>query len=212
MSRTASVCELQLLSGYKKQYLFTIRSQISKLHDPGCQSSGGQCTMARGALDHREDTADGWSQLLGNPGDLLSLGFVVQLVHGIDEDDGGWGVRIAEGCEDTLCGVFEVWRKVILLQTEKRTFAYHVAFRNPLHNGLIHRPPGDVVLNLKVQSLILLYGLHQYILWSCHQEQHLWNNTTQHLWNKSTLVQVMVRCRQGKSHYLTQCWPRSMSP
>ena len=29
---------------------------------------------------------------------------------------------------------------------------------------------------------------------------------------KSTLVQVMVWCRQATSHYLNQCWPRSMSP
>ena len=30
--------------------------------------------------------------------------------------------------------------------------------------------------------------------------------------NKSTLVQVMVWCRQASSHYLNQCWPRSLPP
>ena len=30
--------------------------------------------------------------------------------------------------------------------------------------------------------------------------------------DKSTLVQVMAWCRQAKSHYLSQWWPRSMSP
>ena len=30
--------------------------------------------------------------------------------------------------------------------------------------------------------------------------------------NKSTLVQVMAWYRQATSHYLSQCWPRSMSP
>ena len=30
--------------------------------------------------------------------------------------------------------------------------------------------------------------------------------------NKSTLVQVMAWCRQATSHYLSQCWPRSMFP
>ena len=30
--------------------------------------------------------------------------------------------------------------------------------------------------------------------------------------NKSTLVQVMAWCRQATSHYLSQCWPRSMLP
>ena len=30
--------------------------------------------------------------------------------------------------------------------------------------------------------------------------------------NKSTLVQVMAWCHQATSHYLIQCWPRSVSP
>ena len=30
--------------------------------------------------------------------------------------------------------------------------------------------------------------------------------------DKSTLVQVMAWCRQTPSHYLSQCWPRFMSP
>ena len=35
----------------------------------------------------------------------------------------------------------------------------------------------------------------------------------QHLtYHKSPLVQVMVWCRQAASHYLSQCWPRSLSP
>ena len=29
---------------------------------------------------------------------------------------------------------------------------------------------------------------------------------------KSTLIQVMAWCRQATSHYLSQCWPRSLSP
>ena len=29
---------------------------------------------------------------------------------------------------------------------------------------------------------------------------------------QSTLVRVMACCRQATSHYLSQCWPRSMSP
>ena len=30
--------------------------------------------------------------------------------------------------------------------------------------------------------------------------------------DKSTLVQVMAWCHQATSHYLSQCWPRSLSP
>ena len=35
---------------------------------------------------------------------------------------------------------------------------------------------------------------------------------SQELTYKSTLVQVMAWCRQATSHYLSQCWPRSMLP
>ena len=34
---------------------------------------------------------------------------------------------------------------------------------------------------------------------------------TQNLTNKSTLAQLMAWCLQATSHYLSQCWPRSMS-
>ena len=30
--------------------------------------------------------------------------------------------------------------------------------------------------------------------------------------DESTLIQVMAWCHQATSHYLSQCWPRSMSP
>ena len=30
--------------------------------------------------------------------------------------------------------------------------------------------------------------------------------------DQSTLLQVMAWCRQATSHYLSQCWPRSLSP
>ena len=33
-----------------------------------------------------------------------------------------------------------------------------------------------------------------------------------HADDKSTLVQVTAWCRQATSHYLSQCWPRSLSP
>ena len=32
------------------------------------------------------------------------------------------------------------------------------------------------------------------------------------LTDKSTLVQVMAWCRQATNHYLSQCWPRSLTP
>ena len=47
----------------------------------------------------------------------------------------------------------------------------------------------------------------RYLLWNCPHRVSL-----DHTYDKSTLVQVMARCRQATSHYLSQCWPRSKSP
>ena len=33
-----------------------------------------------------------------------------------------------------------------------------------------------------------------------------------HTYDNSALFQVMAWCRQATSHYLSQCWPRSLSP
>ena len=44
-----------------------------------------------------------------------------------------------------------------------------------------------------------------YILWNCP-------NMSLDFTDKSTLVQVMAWCHQATSHYLSQCWPRSMLP
>ena len=40
----------------------------------------------------------------------------------------------------------------------------------------------------------------------------LWNRPNMNVTGQSTLVQVMAWCRQATSHYLSQCWPRSLSP
>ena len=42
----------------------------------------------------------------------------------------------------------------------------------------------------------------RHLLWSCP-------NMTD---DQSTLVQVMAWCHQATSHYLSQCWPRSLTP
>ena len=49
-------------------------------------------------------------------------------------------------------------------------------------------------------------GFH-ILLWNCQQVKA--KGVTD---DKSTLVHVMAWCRQATSHYLSQCWPRSMSP
>ena len=68
----------------------------------------------------------------------------------------------------------------------------------------------DVAVTLKYMCIIV-----KFIIWISSLRSHCVN------WfplndiepnEKSTLVQVMAWCRQATSHYLSQCWPRSMSP
>ena len=56
-------------------------------------------------------------------------------------------------------------------------------------------------------NLVLLISIFRY----SHDNALRW--MTQYLTDdKSTLVQVMACCRQATSHYLSLCWPRSLSP
>ena len=69
--------------------------------------------------------------------------------------------------------------------------------------------PGKSGFNFKsaIINLVLLIGIFR----SSYDNALKWMS-----WDlpedKSTLVQVMAWCRQVTSHYLSQCWPRSLSP
>ena len=67
---------------------------------------------------------------------------------------------------------------------------------------------GDVVIHLKLQSPNTCYELNSWAL----LVTLLSGKSYKTHYIKSTLVQVMVWCRQTISHYLNQCWPRFMSP
>ena len=58
-----------------------------------------------------------------------------------------------------------------------------------------------------ISNLVLLIGIFR----SPH-DNALWWMPQDLTDNKSTLVQVMVWCCQAESHYLSQCWPRSLLP
>ena len=68
------------------------------------------------------------------------------------------------------------------------------------HNKQMHQyllAEGDLNKNLALFKLIVSVRL----MWNCLQ-------VLLGLSDKSTLVQVMARCHQAPSHYLSQCWPR----
>ena len=68
--------------------------------------------------------------------------------------------------------------------------------------------PGDTAVNSKRNFLTRLSDwFHEYFLRNC---SHV--NYTEPIGDKLTLVQVMAWCHQATSHYLSQCWPRSVLP
>ena len=81
---------------------------------------------------------------------------------------------------------------------------------NPLHPGLFNSSaPGRCCSNFK--SLIWKQLLRITLMSNSSKMPLRWMPETL-LYDKSTLVQVMAWCRQATSHYLSQCWPRSLSP
>ena len=70
--------------------------------------------------------------------------------------------------------------------------------------------PGGFDYSLKLGNFKLL--ISTIVIWSIFCEiAIMWmpQYLTDH---QSTLVQVMAWCRQATSHYLSQCWPGSLSP
>ena len=71
---------------------------------------------------------------------------------------------------------------------------------------LTHCPLGDAEI---ISKLYFSNSFYELISWVIHENFFRWL-----LWNpiddKSILVQVMAWRRQATSHYLSQCWPRSM--
>ena len=82
-------------------------------------------------------------------------------------------------------------------------------FVNKKVTSLNSLAPGRVQRNFKkviFQLILLIDG------WSISCKIVLKWMPMDHTDGKSTLVQVMAWCRQATSHYLSQCWPRSLLP
>ena len=73
--------------------------------------------------------------------------------------------------------------------------------------GLTHWPLGDMPQTLKISFSDVIWAVNKkknHFQWKCivMDAKDL----------ESALVQVMAWCHQARSHYLSQCWPRSMWP
>ena len=77
---------------------------------------------------------------------------------------------------------------------------------NSENGSLTHWPLGNLDAILKLQFSILFYWLV-----SSHRLMIMPSDEC-HGTSQSKLVKVMAWCRQATSHYLSQCWPSSMSP
>ena len=90
----------------------------------------------------------------------------------------------------------------------KGSWRMWVKIHMQLQHSSAHWPVREVVVILKcnIRTQVIDW-VHEQSLWNCSDE-----NATNHVENKSILVQVIAWCRQATSHYLSQCWPRSMSP
>ena len=75
--------------------------------------------------------------------------------------------------------------------------------------SLIHWPLGDLKKNLRkviFKLILMIFG------WGIFCKIALKWMSMDLTDDKSTLVQAMAWCHQATSHYLSQCWPRSMPP
>ena len=69
--------------------------------------------------------------------------------------------------------------------------------------------PGGFDYSLKLVNFKLISTINIWSIFSVKLLSGECHNTTDHY---STLVQVMAWCPQATSHYLSQCWPRSLLP
>ena len=84
-----------------------------------------------------------------------------------------------------------------------------IAYGTRWEHDLNSLSPGKFKLNFRwvIFKLILVVNG-----WGISCETALIRVSLDHTYDKSTLVQVMAWCPQAASHYLSQCWPRSLSP
>ena len=142
--------------------------------------------------DGKRKTKRGWS-----PGDSLNLVRVLSV-----------RVNYSQQCRNDINGRWE-YSKSIINHYQTKWCAVYLCHTHPLGNFILNSlAPGRFGRDFKnlIFNLVLLIG----ILRSLYD--NALRSVPQNITGKSTLVQVMAWGRQATSHYLSQCWPRSMLP
>ena len=127
----------------------------------------------------------------------------------------------------TLCSAYHVNSLVQgRLNSIADTLELHLSCTNPLTrcNAIIYLYPGtSFVMHFLTNSLApgkfewnFRYVIFKWILvidgWGISCEIALIRMSLDFSDDQSTLVQVMVWCRQATRHHPSQCWPRSLPP
>ena len=76
-------------------------------------------------------------------------------------------------------------------------------------HGFNSLAPGRFEWKLRWIIIKLLFSIDSWVI-SCETTLKRWSQAFTN--RKLTLAQVMAWCRQATSHYLSQCWPRSLLP
>ena len=94
-----------------------------------------------------------------------------------------------------------------------KTLEFNTKLQNFIYNGpkdwLNSLAPGKFEWNFRH---VILKQISVIDAWGISCESALIWMSLDFTDDQSTLVQVMAWCRQAASHYLSQCWPRSMAP
>ena len=83
--------------------------------------------------------------------------------------------------------------------------------------SLVELPSGECYWTFKcfifpTEIHDMIYNLYVVSFWREGRQRSIAYQAVSPTDDKSTLIQVMAWCRQATRHYLSQCWPRSMSP
>ena len=100
--------------------------------------------------------------------------------------------------------------RIIMIQLPLKTIELALFSIHLRHNKLICQPPiFDIVWNFGYLIFQIISVIDGWVI-SCELALRWMSLDVTD--DQSTLVQVMAWCLQATSHYLSQCWPRSLSP
>ena len=106
-------------------------------------------------------------------------------------------------------GIFTGYLQNIYLWYEFKKFEFKITAASTKGHWVNSLAPGKFEWNLSYvifKQILVIDG------WGiCGEIDRIWMSLD-FTDDQLTLVQVMAWCRQATSHYLSQCWPRSLSP